>query len=112
MTCGQGGGRNHVAGAEEVVSRRDVVTRFIPIVGQPQQREVREVNADEEQGKNQPEGKRMVELSLLFCKYGLESLLLSPAPAMLECPMHDSSLLLEPVFREWPSGFTVGVDRS
>jgi hypothetical protein len=33
---------------------------------------VREVDAHEEQGKNEPEGERAVERSLLFGKYGHE----------------------------------------
>ena len=79
MRIGQGGRRNHVAGAKEVIGCGDVVSRFVPVVRQAQQGQVREVDADEEQGKDEPEGQRTVERCWLSGKYGHESLLLFPA---------------------------------
>ncbi len=73
MSIGQGGGGNHVAGAKEIVGRGDVVTSFIPVVRQAQQRKVRQVDAHEQQGEDEPEGQRAVELCLRFGKFGHES---------------------------------------
>ena len=78
MGIGQGGRRNHVAGAKEVIGRGNVVSRFVPVVRQAQQGQVREVDAYEEQGKDKPEGQRTVERGLLG-RYGNEFLLLFPA---------------------------------
>jgi hypothetical protein len=52
--------RNERAGAEEVVGGGDVVAGLIPVVGQMEQGEVREIEGDEDQGKDQPQGKGLV----------------------------------------------------
>ncbi len=79
MSVGQGGRRNHVAGAKEVIGSGDVITRLVPVVRQAQQGQVREVDANEEQGKDEPEGQWTVERYWLSGKYGHKSLLLFPA---------------------------------
>ena len=79
MSVGQGGRRNHIAGAKEVIRGGDVITCFVPVVRQAQQGQVREVDADEKQGEDEPEGQRAVERCWLSGKYGHESLLLFPA---------------------------------
>ncbi len=48
------------ASAEEVVGRRNVVAGLVPVVGQPQQSEVREIEADEDQRKDQPQREGLV----------------------------------------------------
>ena len=58
MSIGQGSRGNHVAGAKEIVGRGDVVTSFVPVVRQAQQRQVRQVDAHEQQGEDQPQGQR------------------------------------------------------
>jgi hypothetical protein len=57
--CAEG---NQRAGAEEIVGGRDIVAGFVPIVGQTQQSEVREVEGDEDQGKDQPQREGLVWL--------------------------------------------------
>jgi len=52
--------RNERAGAEEVVGGGDVVAGLIPVVGQMEQGEVREIEGDEDQRKDQPQGKGLV----------------------------------------------------
>jgi hypothetical protein len=51
---------NERAGAEEVVSDRNVVAGLVPVVGQVEQGEVREIEADEDERKDQPQGKGLV----------------------------------------------------
>jgi hypothetical protein len=53
---------NQRAGAEEIVGGGDVVAGFIPVVGQPQQGEVGEIECDKDQRKDQPQGKVLVYL--------------------------------------------------
>ncbi len=72
MSIGQSGRGNDVAGAKEIVGRGDVVPGLIPVVRQAQQCKVREVDAHKEQGKDEPERQRAVDLCLLFGKYGHE----------------------------------------
>jgi hypothetical protein len=48
------------AGAEEVVGGGDVVASLVPVVGQAQQGEVGEVECDEDQRKDQPQGEGLV----------------------------------------------------
>ena len=55
---------NERAGAEEVVGGRDVVAGLVPVVGQVEQGEVREVKSDEDEGKDQPQGKGLVCLPI------------------------------------------------
>ena len=69
MTVGQSTRRNHIAGAKEIIGRRDVVTRLVPVVGQAQQGEVREVDTNKEQREDQPQGERAVQGYLLFGEY-------------------------------------------
>jgi hypothetical protein len=54
--------RNHCAGAEEIVSGGYVVAGLVPIVGQAQQGEMREVECDKDQRKDQPQRKGLVYL--------------------------------------------------
>jgi hypothetical protein len=51
---------NERAGAEEVVGGRDVVAGLVPVVGQVEQGKVREIQGDEDQRKDQPQGKGLV----------------------------------------------------
>jgi hypothetical protein len=53
---------NQCAGAEEIVSGGDVVARLVPVVGQAQQGEVREIECDKDQRKDQPQRKGPVYL--------------------------------------------------
>jgi hypothetical protein len=48
------------AGAEEVVGGGDVVAGLVPVVGQAQQSEVGEIECDEDQRKDQPQGEGLV----------------------------------------------------
>ena len=48
------------AGAEEIVSRGDVVAGLVPVIGQPQQSEMREIEANEDQRKDQPQREGLV----------------------------------------------------
>jgi hypothetical protein len=57
--CAEG---NQRAGAEEIVGGRDVVAGLVPVVGQTQQSEVRKVEGDEDQGKDQPQREGLVLL--------------------------------------------------
>ncbi len=75
MSIGQGRRGNQVAGAKEVIGRRDVVTRFVPVVRQAQQRQVGQVYAHEEQREDQPQWNWPVELCWMLAH---ESVLLSP----------------------------------
>ena len=50
------------AGAEEIVGGRDVVAGLVPVIGQTQQSEVRKVEGDEDQGKDQPQREGLVWL--------------------------------------------------
>ena len=61
MRVGEGGGGDERAGAVEVPCGRDVVTGFIPEVGESQEGEVRDVKGDEEDGEDHPEGERSVK---------------------------------------------------
>jgi hypothetical protein len=54
MRIGERAVRNERAGAEEIVGGRDVVAGLVPVVGQPQQSEVGEIERDENQRKDQP----------------------------------------------------------
>lgn len=47
-------------GAEEVICRRNIVAGLIPVVRQPQQREVREIERDKDQREDQPQGEVLV----------------------------------------------------
>jgi hypothetical protein len=51
---------NERAGAEEIVGGGDVVASLIPVVGQAEQGEVREIESDEDQREDQPQGKGLV----------------------------------------------------
>jgi hypothetical protein len=51
---------NQRAGAEEIVGGRDIVARFVPIVGKPQQGEVGEIECDEDKRKDQPQREGLV----------------------------------------------------
>jgi hypothetical protein len=53
---------NQRARAEQVVRCRDVVPGFVPIVGKAQQRQVRKVQRDKDQRKDQPQRKMLVLL--------------------------------------------------
>ena len=53
---------NQCAGAEEVVGGGDVIAGLVPVVGQVQQGEVREIECDEDQRKDQPQRKGLVYL--------------------------------------------------
>ena len=55
---------NQRAGAEEVPCGRDVVAGLIPVVGQPQQREVAGIERHEHDWKNHPERKGRVQPGL------------------------------------------------
>ena len=57
------------AGAEQIVGGGDVVTGLVPVVGQAQQSCVREVESDEDQRKDQPQGEGLVclPIRLLSC---------------------------------------------
>jgi hypothetical protein len=57
--CAEG---NQRAGAEEIVGGRDIVAGLVPIVGQTQQREVREIERDKNQRKDQPQREGLVLL--------------------------------------------------
>ena len=57
---------NQCAGAEEVVGGGDVIAGLVPVVGQVQQGEVREIECDEDQRKDQPERKGLVYLLILL----------------------------------------------
>lgn len=57
--CAEG---NQRAGAEEIVGGRDVVAGLVPVVGQTQQSEVRKIEGDEDQGKDQPQREGLVWL--------------------------------------------------
>jgi hypothetical protein len=54
--------RNQRAGAEEIVRSGDVVAGFVPVVGQPQQGEMGEIECDEDERKDQPQGEVLVYL--------------------------------------------------
>jgi hypothetical protein len=73
MGIGLGARRNHVAGAKEVVRCGDIVAGLIPVVGQAQQGQVREVDAHEQQREDEPERQRAVKLCRLFGKFVHES---------------------------------------
>jgi hypothetical protein len=53
---------NQCAGAEEVVGGGDVIAGLVPVVGQVQQGEVREIECDEDQRKDQPQRKGLIYL--------------------------------------------------
>ena len=72
MAIGQGSGGNDIPGTEEIVSCGNVITRFVPVVRQAQQGKVRQVDAYEEQGEDEPERQRAGGLCLLFGKDGHE----------------------------------------
>jgi hypothetical protein len=42
------------AGAKEVVGGRDVIASLVPVVGEPQQGKVGEIEGDEDERKDQP----------------------------------------------------------
>jgi len=73
MPIGQGARWNHIPGAKEVVRCGDIVTGLIPVVGQAQQGQVREVDTHEQQREDQPERQQAVELCRLFGKFVHES---------------------------------------
>lgn len=50
------------AGAEEIIGGGDVVAGLVPVVGQVEQGEVREIESDEDQRKDQPQGEGLVWL--------------------------------------------------
>ena len=56
--------RNQRAAAEEIVSGGDIVTGLVPVVGQAQQSEVREIERNEDQRKDQPQRKGLVCLRI------------------------------------------------
>jgi hypothetical protein len=56
--------RDERAGAEEIVGGGNVVAGLIPVVGQVEQGEVREIESDEDQRKDQPQGKGLVRLPI------------------------------------------------
>ena len=62
MRVREGAVRNQRAGAEEIVGSGDVVAGLIPVVGQVQQCEVREIERDEDERKDQPQRKGLVYL--------------------------------------------------
>jgi hypothetical protein len=51
---------NQGAGPEKIVGGRNVVAGLVPVIGQAQQSKVREVECDEDQRKDQPEGEGLV----------------------------------------------------
>jgi hypothetical protein len=61
---------NQRAGAEEIVGGRDVVAGLVPVVGEPQQGEVREIESDEDERKDQPQGEGLVSLRIGFVPRG------------------------------------------
>ena len=54
MRVREGAVGNQRAGAEEIVGGGDVVAGLVPVVGQAQQSEVREIEGDEDERKDQP----------------------------------------------------------
>ena len=62
---------NQRAGAEEIVGGRDVVAGLVPVVGEPQQGEVREIERDKDERKDQPQGKRLVILLIGWVPRGI-----------------------------------------
>jgi hypothetical protein len=70
VRVGEGAVRNERAGAEEIIGGGDVVTGLVPVVGQAQQREVGEIERDEDQRKDQPQGKGLVFLLIKMLPRG------------------------------------------
>ena len=62
MRVGERAVRNQRAGAEEIVGGRNVVAGLVPVVGEPQQGEVRQIEGDKDERKDQPQGKWLVIL--------------------------------------------------
>ena len=62
---------NQRAGAEEIVGGRDVVAGLVPVVGEPQQGEVGEIEGDEDERKDQPQGKGLVILLIGWVPRGI-----------------------------------------
>ena len=56
--------RDERAGAEEIVGGGNVVAGLVPVIGQMEQGEVREIEGDEDQRKDQPQGKGLVRLPI------------------------------------------------
>lgn len=56
MRVGERAVRDERAGAEEIECGGDVVAGFIPVIGQAEKREVREIERDEDERKDQPQG--------------------------------------------------------
>jgi hypothetical protein len=54
VSVGERAEGNQRAGAEEIVGGRDVIAGLVPVIGQPQQSEVREIECDKDQRKDQP----------------------------------------------------------
>ena len=62
MGVGKSAEGNQRAGAEEIVGGGNVVAGLIPVVGQPQQGEVGEVERDKDERKDKPQGEMLVSL--------------------------------------------------
>jgi hypothetical protein len=67
MRIGERAIGNQRAGAKQVVRCRDVVPGLVPVVRKTQQRQVREVQRDKDQRKDQPQGIVLVLPFTVLC---------------------------------------------